>query len=100
MMHLLTVAVTILQYVHRPLKSITVTDHRAWVLADEFTRHVSQGIVELNHDVIDVVDAFPILTAVLPEKVRCAANRREAHHDDLPNIDIVQILQEVQNSYI
>jgi hypothetical protein len=59
---------------------------------DELAGHVSQAIVELNHNVVDVVDAFPILAAVVRKEVRCTANRREAHQHDLANIDIVQIL--------
>jgi hypothetical protein len=46
------------------------------VLADELTGHVSQGIVELDHNVVDIFDAFLILAAILPEEVRCTANRR------------------------
>jgi len=36
------------------------------VLADELAGHVSQGIVELDHNVVDIFDAFPILAAILP----------------------------------
>jgi hypothetical protein len=46
------------------------------VLADELAGHVSQGIVELDHNVVDIFDAFTILAAILPEEVRCTANRR------------------------
>ena len=49
-------------------------------------------IVELDHNVVDVVDAFPILAAIVRKEVRCTANRRKAHQHDLSNIDIVQIL--------
>lgn len=59
---------------------------------DELAGHVSQAIVELDHNVIDVVDAFPILAAVVRKEVRGTANRRKAHQHDLSNVDIVQIL--------
>jgi hypothetical protein len=46
------------------------------MLADELARHVSQGIVELDHDIVDIIDAFPSLTAILLEEMRCTTNRR------------------------
>ena len=49
--------------------------------------HVSQAIVELDHNVVDVVDAFPILAAMVRKEVRCTANRRKAHQHDLANVD-------------
>jgi hypothetical protein len=66
--------------------------YHSWLLANELTGHVSQAIVELDHNVVDVVDAFPILAAVIRKEVRCTANRRKAHQHDLANIDIVQVL--------
>lgn len=47
------------------------------MLADGLAGHVSQGIVELDHNVVDIFDAFPILAAILPEEVRCTANKQE-----------------------
>ena len=37
---------------------------------------VSQGIVELNYDIVDIIDAFPSLTAILLEEMGCTTNRR------------------------
>jgi hypothetical protein len=42
------------------------------VRADE----LAGRIVELDHNVVDMFDAFPVLAAILPEEARCTANRR------------------------
>jgi hypothetical protein len=95
MMHLFTIVVTIIQYIHRSLEGIAICDHAVRVPAYELTGHVSQGVVEFDHDVVDIINAFTILTAILLEEMRRTTNRRQAHQYDLANIDVVHILQSI-----